>query len=990
MTNGLDFDGDSEIEQTGFPLLETIMETSHVEFENDCQPSEGTAVMDAFDLTRNKDPSKLDFDDFAELFSGLRNQIFFYQEYVCPDVDGGCRGIAYRTFNSCRGVNINKNIFMHSDLQKYATPEETKFLFDLTEILNNMTNRTRCKMSSLLTILVRQFFGRQIFQNIPLVPTSVCDFRKFCLTNRNSVMSLMPSELVHKINGHACIKLNDKINHIMGHGIEIDFYDKNTDRRQHGLNGCAAMKKMYTRLKQQNGYTPETKIGYVLLWSDGFQVHHVRTKNNNLWVLTVTFQAPGNMKVSKFHSFILATGLYNWDHTPVVEAYFNELQHIRKGRWRYCGKQKKKIHTMFDLLVYAADHPERCSLAFTRDKGNMGCLWKYSTRVNATLLPSCVECKEKRFQWLNSWYENHVAPPMYVSVCERCQDWNRLGTRKVFRGGLLKGYPISACNGSPAPPKKRSVPTKYLYPARQSFQFLRKGCIYAFYNRATKAWTVANLNAYLQSVGVKDKLITDIHRMADHVRATNSDPMEYIKSELKLPRVWDQPFPMDAFIDSPMHMLFLGVVKSVMTELKQYAISYKKNAAFIQHANELLKSVRDYHTSFCRIELFGKEDSTTFTPGWLSDNYVSFARIMPVVCGILLDDLMTPTDCRDDNVQQAVLQRHEHCKSMLVSCHVMIAHLMYAGDVPTTVIEHHIKVFLQCCNEYEKSTMLWSNAKNAKDEADAQQLMRSEQASSLSDNIYGTNICAIAKPMQEDETRKRQVTQFWETKSNFVSLLNLPKQIESYGPVRHYWEGDQERNIQLFKPLIKCMRKTESYFCIKMRHLQLHHTLELLTMKRVQAGQSDWFFTANKTVRGNNIHIYKSKIALESLLESQTPIVGYRISNSVFVAVGTKNNATMLEVVFDSGSQNTHYCRALFYEPCKIGSHAAGQTHITEMISQLNDTCFIMPTPRKDKKTGNPVAVICSSWVVRHPDGLFRLPRLPASIYRCRDSARYF
>ena len=161
-------------------------------------------------------------------------------------------------------------------------------------------------------------------------------------------------------------------------------------------------------------------------------------------------------------------------------------------------------------------------------------------------------------------------------------------------------------------------------------------------------------------------------------------------------------------------------------------------------------------------------------------------------------------------------------------------------------------------------------------------------------------------------------------------------------------------------------------------------------MKRARADESDWFFTANKTIRGNNIHIYKSKAAIDLLLESKTPIVGYRISNAVFVAVGTKSNATMLELVFDRGSQNSHFCLALFYEPCKIGSHAGEQTHITEMITQLKDTCFVMPTPQKDKQTGNPVAVICSSWLVWHTDGIFRLPRLPASIFRCRDAARYF
>ena len=36
---------------------------------------------------------------------------------------------------------------------------------------------------------------------------------------------------------------------------------------------------------------------------------------------------------------------------------------------------------------------------------------------------------------------------------------------------------------------------------------------------------------------------------------------------------------------------------------------------------------------------------------------------------------------------------------------------------------------------------------------------------------------------------------FWYNKGNFVSLLNLPKQISVFGPVRLHWEGVRESFI---------------------------------------------------------------------------------------------------------------------------------------------------------------------------------------------------
>ena len=36
---------------------------------------------------------------------------------------------------------------------------------------------------------------------------------------------------------------------------------------------------------------------------------------------------------------------------------------------------------------------------------------------------------------------------------------------------------------------------------------------------------------------------------------------------------------------------------------------------------------------------------------------------------------------------------------------------------------------------------------------------------------------------------------FWYQKSNFLSLLNIPSQIEKFGSLRNYWEGSRERSI---------------------------------------------------------------------------------------------------------------------------------------------------------------------------------------------------
>ena len=69
----------------------------------------------------------------------------------------------------------------------------------------------------------------------------------------------------------------------------------------------------------------------------------------------------------------------------------------------------------------------------------------------------------------------------------------------------------------------------------------------------------------------------------------------------------------------------------------------------------------------------------------------------------------------------------------------------------------------------------------------------------------------------------------WFSRGNFLSLLNLPDQIEKFGSVRLYWEGCCERHIQYVKPLMKNMRNSTSYLQIKFHQLQQYNMLEHMT-----------------------------------------------------------------------------------------------------------------------------------------------------------------
>ena len=66
---------------------------------------------------------------------------------------------------------------------------------------------------------------------------------------------------------------------------------------------------------------------------------------------------------------------------------------------------------------------------------------------------------------------------------------------------------------------------------------------------------------------------------------------------------------------------------------------------------------------------------------------------------------------------------------------------------------------------------------------------------------------------------------FWNC-SNFLSLLNLPRQIHQFGPLRLHWEGIHERFIQCVKPMLKNMRSTTSYLNTKLQQIHNNCVIE--------------------------------------------------------------------------------------------------------------------------------------------------------------------
>lgn len=347
-----------------------------------------------------------------------------------------------------------------------------------------------------------------------------------------------------------------------------------------------------------------------------------------------------------------------------------------------------------------------------------------------------------------------------------------------------------------------------------------------------------------------------------------------------------------------------------------------------------MRSIRLLNLKFCRLKMFNANKGP-MTTGWLCDNCVAFSRILPAVMSVLFVEIIEATH---DRYNKDLIRAAE---AMSISLFVMISLIMSPTDVNPVVIDHHVKVFLSCCYRYEQENHLYSDA-----------------------------------------------IHFWQLKPNFTTLLVLSDQIEKYGPIRYANEMNNEREIQYVKPMITCMRKTESYFGIKMESFQEKEVLDLLCAKNVgkQRDKEAWY-TSESKIRGNVMKIYTNLNEIETLLITNEPVVALRmgqrhseINNELFVVYGTRQDTSFAQLIQDVDIAGKTRL-SLWYVAYKL-EPIPMKSDFFSIVNDFTETCLMIPILDKTLEEDKLYTVVCSSWKVKKENGSFELPELPLNIYQ--------
>jgi len=272
-------------------------------------------------------------------------------------------------------------------------------------------------------------------------------------------------------------------------------------------------------------------------------------------------------------------------------------------------------------------------------------------------------------------------------------------------------------------------------------------------------------------------------------------------------------------------------------------------------------------------------------------------------------------------------------KCMVQTAFVLVSHLMSRQETSVQTIGDIIKIFLSSCHNF--------------------------------DMTFGYS--------------KDSTNPFWYTKSNFISLLNLPHQINTYGPLYLYWEGVKERYIQYVKPILKNKRKSVSFLCTKLQQSLRQNALNILKEQHQNYEFKTYY-------RYSDIHIFASKTDLEEHIKNNdciTIMIKEDDNKIEYVAI-CKCNDTMeyYSVLFDDNVGYHKY--NLWFSPVKLHKLNIDEGELVRDIRSIYNHCAILISLDFDRESSNlnhGYTLLSSNWMTRTQNGSLELPTLSRELF---------
>ena len=796
---------------------------------------------------------------------------------------------------------VNRAFEQSQKSNALADEEETDMHLKIARFVYMLSGTQQAEFASIL-----QFTQQSRFFKRTRIPVRMKELRHFYTTGKHSIIQNLPVPNICNRSNHAYVTLTSVIEYFLALGFEPDV--------EH--NAISLASSPYARSVRETFCTTNVSplTLYIIFWSDEFQANGTRKNKHSTWIKTVTFAAPLSKANCSKYTYLLALGSSADAHDHIHKIHFDELKQWSKIQYKYFGKVGKTVPVIVKLLAYSADRPERASINFMLGhSGKYSKRWGYSAYVNQDKLPSCSACLVRRMTIL----KYGLTASDNAVQCRSCIDWNyNYKGRLLVSLGLPNDYPTEQDVESPEPPESRRVrDIKYLCPMRITYETLKQGCRYAVHNLFVGSWTTSNTYAYLKTMCLSEFYIR--HHIVQYVSRAQfmNHSLHTVMKNLWFPAIWSSDLEVWNSIETPMHLLFLGIVKSTIDISFRWLKSLNKHKAFCNLVQPLLNRIRALRSPFCMINDFNGTSENTLG-GWISESYLAFARIMGVAYGYI-----TEIDINDEAVEELF-------QFQIQACLCVISRAMTTSSIKNNELDMYIKIFLTSVDEFEKVSMYNGS--------------RGDMS--------------------------------WFSRANYLSLLNLPRQIKTFGPLRLYWEGSRERFIQEIKPYMKTGRESSTNYEIQLQHIYQEFALNTLC----DSSDSD-----NQSLKEKKSRKYQGVWDIKSVINrgSAFTLVYFPTRTAKMFLVVIRNicqDICLHKVVFDD---NKGKCiNSMWFTTCNITAQAY-KTFASEDEFLAMEFIDCLASPRvftNDKSIY--YNILSEDWRYRNALGELKLPTISMNL----------
>lgn len=570
--------------------------------------------------------------------------------------------------------------------------------------------------------------------SLPTVPN---DVRRY-LEGPKSLLAYVPSVVVSSLDdGYAYVSVKSVMTLLLSMGLHLPH---NTPDIDIDSSRSCYNKPAFKTLLSTHGLSPHRNILAISERTDGVDTGGSNKNNRgSLKVTTLTIESTDR---TNRHTFPVAIGRDKADHSRYREILYTELKQLSKEHIYYDSLLKSQVPIRMFHYSTIADRPEIADCTgIGHHNGQLSSLPGISfpvvvsppnsiRKTSATVkryLSSCPQCYHARIMNVTNPSESSLSNPS----CLLCCDWNpKLVEYKITK--KTHKYP------------REEMPASGWLPATDvTFESIRSACRKAFGKMKNNDWSKTVGSGYMKTIAqLNDKVCSDVYEWAKWEDAGDSFDDECLPAKARS----NATLELDSLIPGIMHLLFLGISKTILDLIIETLKKKRKYSDFHQMASSILKDIRSLSIEFCKAWAFGSMK----TPGgpWVSENCLAFARVMKSIFSLL------PQLLPQDGI---VLKK---CRKVVWSYVAIVARIMQEEYTPFLVDETDcfIKIFL----------------------SDLENLDAYNRGSTK-------NVPKV------------------ESTGNLIYLLRIPQMMRKFGPLRVFWEGSirGEGIFRYLKPLVR-------------------------------------------------------------------------------------------------------------------------------------------------------------------------------------------